>query len=528
MSTQPSGDVDQHATNAPAAIAIDLGTGGPKVGVVTFDGSIIWQGRRPVASKRIGAWGATQDPNDWWHAIVEMIGEALASPEVKADKLVAVSITGQYASTVPVDGAGKPVGDCLLWMDTRGRSYARKRFGGRAAGYDPRIAATWIRRSGGAPSLSGADPIGHRLFLQAEHREIIEEARWLMEPIDHLAMRFTGVAAASPASMATAWLIDTRRPNQRHYDVELVQRSGIYARQLPPLVPSASVTGRVIPQVADFLGLPQGLNVIAALPDLHTGALGSGAVGRNEAHLAISTSSWVSAPVHAKKTDILHQIATVPGLRSNDYLVINNHEVGGLALDWFCGAVLGLDDSTDAFNTATELAESAQPGAGNVLFTPWLNGERSPIEDSRARGGFHNLSLRTSRSELARSVFEGVALNSRWLSEAVERFTGTRFGSIRVIGGGAQSSLWCQIHADVLDRTIERPHDPRSANLRGAALSAAIALGHIRLDNVADLIGPVDRFEPNAANRRVYDALFEQFPKRYRADKAMFHALNQD
>ncbi|MFN8640415.1 MAG: FGGY-family carbohydrate kinase [Candidatus Binatia bacterium] len=112
-----------------------------------------------------------------------------------------------------------------------------------------------------------------------------------------------------------------------------------------------------------------------------------------------------------------------------------------------------------------------------MLFTPWLAGERSPVTDRRARGGFHNLSLATTRADLVRAVLEGVAYNNRWLHEAVERFAGRRLDPIRIIGGGALSDLWCQIHADVMDRTIERPAEPLRANLRGAALLAALALG---------------------------------------------------
>src|SRR5690606_25884395 len=99
----------------------------------------------------------------------------------------------------------------------------------------------------------------------------------------------------------------------------------------------------------------------------------------------------------------------------------------------------------------TGAAAGVPPGSGNVLFTPWLKGERSPVDDPRARGGFHNLSLATGRAEMARAVLEGVAFNSRWLHEAVEKFVGNRLDPVRMIGGGATSDLWCQIHADVMD-----------------------------------------------------------------------------
>ncbi len=511
--------------DATYALAIDLGTGGPKVGLVSLAGTLAWHAHAPVATHRSDDGGATQDADEWWDAIVALTRDALASGVVRRAAVVAVSVTGQYASTVPVDGAGAPVGEAMMWMDTRGRPYARARFGGPAAGYDPRMIASWVRRSGGAPALSGADPIGHRLYLQAERPRVAAQARWMLEPIDQITMRFTGVAGATPASMAVAWLVGTRRPDRFTYDPVLVRRSGVDAHQLPPLGRSNRFVGTVLPSVARRLGLDEGVRVVAALPDLHTAALGSGAVTTHRAHLAISTSSWISTPVTAKKTDVVRQIATVPGLGDGEYLVIDNHEVGGLALEWFRDRIWGEGATYDDVLTA---AEGVQPGSGRVLFTPWLAGERSPVDDPRARGGFHNLSLHTGRAELARAVLEGVAHNSRWLHEAVEKFTSARLDPVRIVGGGAQSDLWCQIHADVMNRTIERPAEPRLANLRGAGLAAGIATGRLDLAEVADLVSPEATFTPDPANREIYDRLFAEFPDRYRADKAMFHRLNRN
>ena len=115
------------------------------------------------------------------------------------------------------------------------------------------------------------------------------------------------------------------------------------------------------------------------------------------------------------------------------------------------------------------MAAQAPPGSRGVIFTPWLYGERTPVEDRFVRGGFHNLSLSVSRDDLVRAVFEGVALNTRWLLGAVERFARHRLEPIRFIGGGARSDVWCQIFADVLGRTIEQVADPVNANAREPA-----------------------------------------------------------
>jgi xylulokinase len=373
------------------------------------------------------------------------------------------------------------------------------------------------------------------LFLEHDEPEVAVQARWYMEPVDYLSMRFTGVAAASPASMTAAWLTDNRRPDRLVYDRALVQRAGVPVDKLPPLVPTGSVVGEVSSEVAEDLGLPPGVVVVTGTPDLHSAAVGSGAVLDYETHLVISTTSWISCPVPVKKTDVIHQIASVPGLAPGRFLVADNHDTGGLCLQWLRDNVFGPTDglfddrpgTSLSFDAMTALAASVPAGSGDVVFTPWLAGERSPVDDRRARAGFHNMSLATTRAHLVRAVLEGVAYNSRWLFEAVERFAKRRLDPIRVIGGGATSDLWCQIHADVMGRTMERVAEPLHANLRGAAMFAALALGEVEPDEISGLV-PIDgRFEPDAADAATYDRLFAEFPQLYRSQKPMFARLNR-
>jgi len=254
-----------------------------------------------------------------------------------------------------------------------------------------------------------------------------------------------------------------------------------------------------------------------------------------QTHLVISTTSWISCPVPMKKTDVTHQIASVPGLAPGRYLIADNHDTGGLCLQWLRDNVIGPADGlfdphsgpSISFDAMTALAASVPAGSGDVVFTPWLAGERSPVDDRSARAGFHNLSLAATRAHLVRSVLEGVAYNSRWLFDSVERFAKRRLDPLRVIGGGAASDLWCQIHADVLGRTMERVAEPLRANLRGAAMFAAVALGDVDLEEVDGLVRIDARFEPDADDAATYDRLFAEFPKLYRSQKPMFARLNR-
>jgi xylulokinase len=504
-------------------LAVDLGTGGPKVGLVSLTGRIAWQDHLAVATRHLPGGGAVQDAEEWWRLIADASRRALASGAVAPDAVVAVSCTAQWASIVPVDAEGRPVGDCIMWQDTRGGRYARRAFGGPLAGYAPLRLARWIRRTGGAPSPSGNDPISHMLHLANDQPEVARAARWYLEPADYLTMRFTGVASASHASMIACWLTDNRRLDVLAYDPALVRMAGIDADKLPPLRASASIVGTVRDDVAAALGLPPGVQVVAGTPDLHSAAAGSGAVQNFETHLAVSTTAWIGLPVPFKKSDLFRAIVSVPGLRSDRYLVANNHDTGGMCLRWLRENILG---PAHGYAELTESAAGSAPGSGGVLFTPWLAGERSPVTDRRARAGFHNLGLATTRADLVRAVMEGVAYNNRWLHEAVERFAGRRLDPIRMIGGGALSDLWCQIHADAMNRTIERPAEPLHTNLRGAALIAAMALGAVREDEVRDLVPAAATFTPTSGNRGVYDRLYAEFPRLYQSQRRMFRRLN--
>lgn len=190
-------------------LALDLGNGGPKVAAVDPDGSILAVAHRPV-DVHIGLDGeATQDAVQWWSAVGECVREITA---VSGGAARAIAITGQWGSTVPVDAAGVPVGPVLLWADTRARRHMRDVVGGPVSvqGFAPQKVIPWVRATGGAPTPSGADPTGHSLLLQREMPEVYARARWLLEPIDYLGMRFTGRAAATPASMILSWLTDNR------------------------------------------------------------------------------------------------------------------------------------------------------------------------------------------------------------------------------------------------------------------------------------------------------------------------------
>lgn len=511
-------------------LAVDLGTGGPKVGAVGLDGELYATSFTAVPTEQTEDGGTEQDVALWWEGIKAGVAAFLADGVVDGDDLHAVGLTSQWSSIVAVDDAGDPVGRCLMWSDHRGASHSAAAVGGPIAGLKATLAAQAIRYSGTVPLTTGEDPLGHELFLRNERPELYARARALLEPVDYLGLRFTGQVAATPASQFFASVVDNRRGRVPRYVPELVRRLGRDADLLPPLRSTGSVLGPVVPEVASELDVRAGVPVVCGVPDFFAAYLGSGAVGPLQAHIAVSTTSWLTCHVPSKKVDPFRMMASVPGVAPGSYLVINDQASAGYCLRWWLDRQAEITASVGAappdFATMLSDAAGVSRGSDGVLFLPWLRGEHTPVDDRLARGGFVNLSAANGVPAMTRAILEGVALNGRWLLQAVETFAKASLPSVRILGGGAQSDLWCQIYADVLARPVERVADPMYAQLRGAAMLALIGMGEASLDEAAALVPVSDRFLPEPGSSDVYDPLFTEFTGVFKSLRKHHHRLN--
>jgi xylulokinase len=525
-----------------SVLAVDLGTGGPKAAVLESTGRIAAHAFQAVGIHLTEDGGAEQSADEWWAAVVSAARRALADSGVAPDQIKGVGCTGQWSGTVAVDGEGQAVGPAISWMDSRGARSIRETVRGavNVQGYSPSKLTRWVRKTGGIPSLSGKDPVGHIHFLREQRPDVYRAAAVFLEPVDYLNLRLTGLARASHDSITLHWVTDNRDIDHVVYDDGLVTLAGLERAKLPDLVPTGSILGGLTDRAADELGLLPGTPVVAGTGDLHSAAVGSGAVADFDAHLYIGTSSWISCHVPFKKTDALTNIASIPSGLPGRYLVADEHETGGACLTWLRDNLLYHDDPltlapaqtadhrppADFFGALNDVAAAVPPGAHGVLFTPWLNGERSPVDDHTIRGGFHNLSLSSTRADMARAVLDGVALNSAWLLAAVEKFCKKRFDSLAFVGGGANSDLWSQIHADALNRTVRQVADPVLANVRGAGLLTHLALGHITVGDIPATVEVKATYTPDPEAGAVYADLLKEFVNLYKDTKGIHKRLN--
>ncbi|UCE09272.1 MAG: FGGY-family carbohydrate kinase, partial [Candidatus Thorarchaeota archaeon] len=419
-------------------------------------------------------------------------------------------------------------------MDTRGAPYVKKKLGGliNIQGYGVLNVLRWLRKTGGIPTGSGKDPIAHILFIKNKYPEVYDNTHMFLECKDYLNLRLTGEFATSVDSIMLHWVTNTRDIMNVRYDDWLIKKIGVDGDKLPPLKQAIDVLGPVREDVAYEIGISKDTQVVMGSPDLHSAIIGSGAVQDYEGHIYIGTSSWVICHVPFKKTDISHNMASLPSAIPGRYFVANEQESAGACLTFLRDNLFYPDDETrfgkeEVYQEFDRIVERVPPGSNGLLFTPWLYGERTPVENHTLRGGLHNISLPVKREDLIRAVFEGVAFNSRWLFELVEKFIKRKMDPVNIIGGGAQSDIWCQIYADILNRTVRQVKDPIMANARGAALIASVGLGYCTFDEICHIVQFSKTFEPNHDNRRLYDTLFEEFLNVYKNNEKMYRRLNE-
>ncbi len=517
-------------------LCVDLGTSGPKVALVNMQGEVLTHEFEPTEVFFHPNGGAEQDPDGWWNAVKIAAKRLLARRLVEAQDIVAISTTSQWSTTVAVDKQGRPLMNAISWMDTRGAKHVKNITDGlfKIEGYGVDKLIAWLGTTGGIPTHSGKDSIAHILFIKNELPDIYKETYKFLEPKDYLNLQLTGKFASSFDVSLLLWLTDNREATNIHYDDKLLKMTGVDRDKLPDMKHSTDILGEIKPELALELGIPKDVKVIVGTSDSQSAAIGSGAVKDYEAHLYLGTSSWISCFVPKKGTDLTHNMAAVPSAIPGRYYIVNEQDCAGSTLLHLRDNLIYPQDELstgeapkDALFLFDKIAERVSPGSDRIIFAPWLYGERTPIEDSTVRGGFFNVSLKTRREHLIRAVLEGVAYNTRWLLESVEQFSRHHFEALNMIGGGAQADVWCQIMADVMNLPIRQMKDPIRANSRGAAFAAAVALGVMTFDDIHKNVQVANTFQPNPANRAIYDELYKEFLNIYKNNKAMYSRLNR-
>lgn len=516
-------------------LAIDLGSGGHKVALVSEDGGVIASANEAISTYFLPNGGAEQDPEEWWAKAISLSKKVIADATIKPEDIVAVSCDSQWSVVVPVNEHAEPLMNAVHWLDTRGGIYNRKITAGfpNIQGYGLLKLMKWIRLTGMAPTQSGVDSLGHVLYIKHERPDIYEKTYAFLEPMDYLTARLTGKITATQKTMAPFAIMDNREWGSVKYNEQLMALAGVEKEKFPELIPNNGVVGPLKEDVAVELGLHPSTPVVAGIGDSNASLIGSGAVQDFDPIIYIGTSLYMTCHIPFKKTDLTHVMASLPSPFESRYYLLGEQGTGGRCVEFYLQNIIYPEDELntgsipeDMYDRFNAIAGRAPAGSDGVIFLPWLNGSIVPSEDQYVRAGFMNLSLKTTRSHLSRAVMEGLAYNNRWTRWAAEKFLGRKIERFRFSGGGALSDLWAQIHADILGVPIHQVEDPINTTVRGAGMLALVALGYLSIDKIAGLVKISRVFEPDKTNRKTYDKMYAQYRELFKKNKSVFRALN--
>ena len=517
-------------------LAIDLGTSGAKVGVVDLQGRVCACASGSYELCYLPQGGVEQDPRAWWTVITHAARQALGESGVAPGQVVAVGVTSQWSVTVALDEAGELLMNAISWMDSRASLYNRELVGGFPSlqGYQALKLLKWIRKTGNVPTLSGADSLGHILYIKHALPEIYRQTATFLEPMDYINFRLTGRRCANQNSAFASVMIDNRRLGNLEYDPELLRLGGIDPHKLPELLPVDGIVGRLTARAAAELGLSTDTKVISAVGDNSSSVIGAGVVGDYQAVAVLGTSGYLAFHLPFKKTDVLHMISTMPSAFPERYLFLADTGNTGRVVDSYLKHMVFGDDAFGAgqhmencYAALDQVAGQVPPGSRRVLFMPYFMGSLAPSESPTMRGGFLNLTNTTARAEMTRAVLEGIAFNWRWLHEAAQRLAGRKLDEWRLSGGGALSPTWCQIMADVIGVPMLQLKDPRNSNVKGIGLLAFNRLGYLALEDIPARVQVSQVFEPLAGNQAIYAQMYRYFKSSFKRLGPLYREMNR-
>lgn len=484
-------------------IGIDIGTSGMKLLLVDQEGRILRAVTKeyPLLFPKEG-W-SEQDPEEWWRACLAGIPELVAGFD--ASKVRGIGAGGQMHGLVTLDKEDRVIRPAILWNDGRTVeevAYLNETIGkSKLSAYTANIAFAGFT----APKL---------LWMKKHERELFERIDKIMLPKDYLAYKLTGVHSCDYSDASGMLLLDVEH---KTWSAPMLDICSISEEKMPALYESWQVIGEVKPEIAKALGLGGGVRVVAGAGDNAAAAVGTGTVGEGACNLSLGTSGTIfisSEKFGVDPHNALHSFAHADGR----YHLMGCMLSAASCHKWLCEEILQTTDY------AAEQAGIAPErlGRNSVFFLPYLMGERSPINDTNARGTFIGMSLATTRSDLLQAVLEGVAFAIRDSFE-VAKSLGLSIEKSKICGGGARSKLWRQIMADVLHITLEIPQTEEGPGYGGAML-AMVGCGEYRsVKEAADrLVRVTSCVEPDPETAARYETKYQQFRSIYPAVREVF------
>lgn len=505
----------------PYVLVHDLGTTGDKA--VLFDvekGAVVASALRSYPTTHPRPLWAEQDPDDWWRAFTETTRELLRTARVDPRDIEAVGLSGQMMACLPVDRGGRHLRRAIIWMDQRSVSEAER---------IREVVGEWEFYRVTGNRISPTYPVAKIMWLRRHEPRIYEEAHLFLQPKDYVAARLTGSFYTDYSDASLSGMMDASR---RTWAVEMLEELGIDPGKLPEIAPSTQVVGEVTSRAAEATGLARGAPVVMGCGDGACATLGAGAVGVGDAYIYVGASAWLSVTARGPVFDRAMRTFNMAHVDPELYSPIGTMQTAGASLRWFRDNVFLIEKAAaealglSPYQLIDREAEGSTPGARGLLFLPYLMGERAPWWSPYARGVLIGLTLSHSRRDIARAVLEGVAMNLGLVARALGE-NGVAIGEpVRMIGGGARSTLWPRIFSGVLGRRVAVLRYPEEATALGAAVAAAVGTRLYTSLREILRVNPLDRiYEASREEVELYSRLLKVFEKAYRSLEPVFRDL---
>lgn len=489
-------------------LGLDLGTGSMKGLLYKEDGQLIFNhsSAYPVIIEKKGY--SEQDPNHWIKACDEILVEMVKAVPDSKDHLKGISFSGQMHSLVLTDQHDRIVRPAILWNDVRTTKqceYIKEKLG------DKLIEITKNK------ALEGFT-LPKILWVQENEPDMWSEVRHIMMPKDYLGFYLTGHYYTDYSDAAGTLLLDIQ---DRKWSFEILEAFDIPHDYMPPLYDSSEEVGSLSDSLKQKFGFKHDVKVFAGGADNPCSALGSGLVSLDTAMASLGTSGVVLTKEQDSEINYHGTLHVFNHVISDQLYSMGVTLSAGNSLLWFkenFAQELSYEDLLDR-------ASDVKIGADGLLFTPYINGERTPHTDSQIRGSFIGLDAQHTLSHLTRSVIEGIIFSLQDCLKIVE--DNKDINKIISVGGGSKSELWRQIQADIFNAevvTIASQEGPGT----GAAMLAALGLG--LYDSVEECVSKfVEYSEPTLpieANVKLYQKLYGVYQEIYEQTKPIIYQLN--
>ena len=487
-------------------IGIDLGTSAVKLLLVSADGRILNTVTKeyPLYFPHPG-W-SEQNPADWWNACVDGIRELMQGFD--ASDVKGIGCAGQMHGLVALDENDDVIRPAILWND--GRTQKETDYLNNVIGKDVLSQRTANIAFAGftAPKI---------LWMKENEPELFEKISKIMLPKDYINYRLTGVFATEYSDAAGMLLLDVKN---KRWSEEMMRDCFVKASQLPELKESFDAAGMLSSEAAKLLGLGEDVKVVAGAGDNAAAAVGTGTVGDGDCNISLGTSGTIFISSDKFAVDSFN------ALHSFDHANGKFHLMGCILSaascnKWFCDEILGTKDYAAQQADITD----EKLGANNVYFLPYLMGERSPLNDTDARGTFIGMSMDTKRADMVQAVLEGVAFAIRDNFE-IAKALGIKIEKSKLCGGGAKSPLWRKIIANVLGIPLEIPQAEEGPGYGGAML-AMVGCGEYKDVNACAeaLVRTKEVIMPDEAIASRYELQYNKFRGIYPSVKELFKTL---